>query len=99
MNFYLPAHQGFARKKAPASVAPNWEKEDTFLLTSKQRRLVAMMDYRAARRMPTLHRDLAKILGIRRDSLKKLLRRTRKRLAEEGRDQSMNAKDAKDAKS
>jgi hypothetical protein len=60
--------------------------ENTFLLTKKQRRLVALMDYRAARMMPTNHRDLADVLDIRRDSLKKLLRRTRKRMAEEGRE-------------
>lgn len=56
------------------------------MLTRKQRRLVALMDYCAARNTPTHQRDLAEILGIRPDSLKKLLRRTRKSMIAEGRE-------------
>jgi hypothetical protein len=55
------------------------------MLTIQQARLVQMLDYRARYRMPTVQRDLAEALGIRRDSLNKLLARTRRALAAEGR--------------
>ncbi len=56
------------------------------MLTKKQRRLVELMDYRAAHNIPTTRRNLAEVFGIRTDSLKKLLSRTRKRMAAEGRE-------------
>ena len=46
-------------------------------LTEKQRKLLDLIDYRVRHRMPTVQRDLAEALGIRRDSLNKLLARTR----------------------
>jgi hypothetical protein len=55
------------------------------MLTMQQARLVRMLEYRARYQMPTVQRDLAEALGIRRDSLNKLLARTRRALAEEGR--------------
>ena len=53
-------------------------------LTKKQQRLMALLEYRARHLLPTVQRDLAEALGIRRDSLNKLLARTRARLALEG---------------
>ena len=55
------------------------------MLTIQQARLVQMLEYRARYRMPTVQRDLAEAMGIRRDSLNKLLARTRRALASEGR--------------
>lgn len=54
------------------------------MLTRKQRRLVALIKQRTTLQMPTVQRDLAESLGIRRESLNKLLRRTRHRLAAQG---------------
>jgi DNA-binding transcriptional regulator LsrR (DeoR family) len=59
------------------------------MLTIQQARLIRMLDYRARYRMPTVQRDLAEALGIRRDSLNKLLARTRRALAVEGRSLAM----------
>ena len=55
------------------------------MLTAQQTRLMQMLEYRARHSMPTVQRDLAEALGIRRDSLNKLLARTRQALASEGR--------------
>lgn len=55
------------------------------MLTSQQARLLQMMEYRVRYGLPTLQRDLAEALGIRRDSLNKLLARTRRALASKGR--------------
>lgn len=55
------------------------------MLTIQQARLIQMLEYRARYRLPTVQRDLAEALGIRRDSLNKLLARTRRALASEGR--------------
>ncbi len=57
----------------------------TIELTDKQRELLRLVEYRRRHGMPTVQRDLAEHLGIRRDSLNKLLARTRKVLAREGR--------------
>lgn len=54
------------------------------MLTKKQRRLVGMIEYRVRYRLPTVQRDLAEALGIRLDSLNKLLSRTRRRVASQG---------------
>jgi len=55
------------------------------MLTTQQARLVQMMEYRARCNLPTVQRDLAEALGIRRDSLNKLPARTRRALASKGR--------------
>jgi len=55
------------------------------MLTTQQARLLQMLEHRVRYSMPTVQRDLAEALGIRRDSLNKLLARTRRALASEGR--------------
>ena len=59
------------------------------MLTTQQARLLQMLEYRARHSMPTVQRDLAEALGIRRDSLNKLLARTRRALASEGKSLTM----------
>ncbi len=54
------------------------------MLTRKQLRLVEMIERRNRHAMPTVQRDLAEFMGIRGDSLNKLLRRTRRALEESG---------------
>jgi len=56
------------------------DREANINLTNRQRRLLEMIEYRRRHRLPTVQRDLAEALGIRRDSLNKLLARTRRRL-------------------
>lgn len=53
-------------------------------LTRKQRRLLELLRYRERNALPTVQRDLAEALGIRRDSLNKLLARTRQQLEAQG---------------
>ena len=54
------------------------------MLTKKQRQLVALIDRRSNFHQPTVQRDLAEAMGIRRDSLNKLLHRARQRMAADG---------------
>ena len=58
-------------------------------LTAQQRKLVDVIEYRRRHGIPTVQRDLAEALGIRRDSVNKLLARTRRRLGAAGRDLAM----------
>lgn len=52
-------------------------------LTKKQRKLLKLIEVRR-RGLPTVQRDLAEALGVRRDSLNKLLARTRRAPASRG---------------
>lgn len=61
-------------------------REPNIMLTKKQVRLLEYLEYRRRHRLPTVQQDLAEALGIRRDSANKLLARTRKRLARQGRE-------------
>lgn len=54
------------------------------MLTQKQRRLVDLINSRKELELPTVQRDLAEHMGITRESLNRLLARTRRRLAAEG---------------
>lgn len=54
------------------------------MLTKKQIRLISLVEHRRTHGLPTVQRDLAEALGIRRDSLNRLLARTRKALAARG---------------
>lgn len=54
------------------------------MLTKRQRRLLGMIEYRVRYGLPTVQRDLAEALGIRLDSLNKLLSRMRRRRAAQG---------------
>jgi predicted DNA-binding protein (UPF0251 family) len=54
------------------------------MLTLKQRRLVELINSRKELQLPTSQRDLAEHMGITRESLNRLLARTRRRLAVEG---------------
>lgn len=60
-------------------------REPNIMLTKKQLRLVEYLEYRGRHRIPTVQQDLAEALGIRRDSANKLLARTRRALARQGR--------------
>ena len=53
-------------------------------LTKRQQRLLVLIDYRRQHDIPTVQRDLAEALGVRRESLNKLLARTRERLRNSG---------------
>lgn len=55
------------------------------MLTRKQAELLRILEYRTLHQLPTVQRDLAERLGIRRESVNKLLARTRRALAAEGR--------------
>lgn len=59
-------------------------RDPNIMLTNRQVRLLKIVEYRRVHGLPTVQRDLAEALGIRRDSLNKLLARTRKALAERG---------------
>jgi predicted DNA-binding protein (UPF0251 family) len=50
-------------------------------LTGKQRQLVQLIEYRTRYHLPMVQQDLAEQLGIRRDSVNKLLRRARDRMS------------------
>lgn len=54
------------------------------MMTRKQQKLVMTIEYRSRYGLPTVQRDLAEALGIRRDSLNKLLARTRRSLQRNG---------------
>jgi hypothetical protein len=54
------------------------------MLTKKQLCLISIVNYRRRHGLPTVQRDLAEAMGIRRDSLNKLLARTQKALAARG---------------
>lgn len=54
-------------------------------LSERQRRLLAVIEHRRKHGLPTVQRDLAEALGIRRDSVNKLLARTRRTLKKQGR--------------
>lgn len=54
-------------------------------LTRRQQELLRIIEHRVRIGLPTVQRDLAEYLGIRRDSLNKLLVRTRRVLASQGR--------------
>jgi CRP-like cAMP-binding protein len=58
--------------------------EQDTMLTRKQQKLVTILEYRSRYGLPTVQRDLAESLGIRRDSLNKLLARTRRSLQRNG---------------
>lgn len=58
-------------------------------LTNRQRRLVDAIERRRRGGLPTAQRDLAEALGIRRESLNRLLARTRRALAAAGLDLPM----------
>lgn len=68
------------------------------MLTRKQVRLISLIGYRRRHGLPTVQRDLAEALGIRRDSLNKLLARTREALAAEGKELRMPPRAGPDAK-
>ena len=51
-------------------------------LTRRQRQLLELIDRRSRYGVPAVQRDLAEELGIRRDSLNKLLARTRRTLGD-----------------
>src|SRR4051794_16599595 len=53
-------------------------------LTARQVQLVALIRGKTRHGVPAVQRDLAEALGIRRDSLNKLLARTRRTLAAQG---------------
>jgi DNA-binding MarR family transcriptional regulator len=53
-------------------------------LTRRQQRVLSMIEYRRRYGLPTVQRDLAEALGIRRDSLNKLLARLRRALLKKG---------------
>src|SRR4051812_34041972 len=53
-------------------------------LTPRQIQLVALIRAKTRHGVPAVQRDLAEALGIRRDSLNKLLARTRRALAAQG---------------
>ena len=53
-------------------------------LTRKQQSLLQAIERRRRNGLPTVQQDLAEAMGIRRESLNKLLRRTRERLAARG---------------
>jgi hypothetical protein len=53
-------------------------------LTVQQRELLRLIESRVLHGMPAVQRDYAEALGIRRDSLNKLLARTRRVLARHG---------------
>jgi hypothetical protein len=53
-------------------------------LTARQLQLMAAIRRRTRHGLPAVQRDLAEELGIRRDSLNKLLARTRRQLAARG---------------
>jgi hypothetical protein len=55
-----------------------------FYLTLRQRLLLELIERRRGAGLPVVQRDLAETLGIRRDSLNKLLARTRRALAARG---------------
>lgn len=53
-------------------------------LTARQRAVLAIIERKARHGVPAVQRDLAEELGIRRDSLNKLLARARRVLAAQG---------------
>ena len=59
-------------------------REPNKMLTKRQVRLILLVEHRRSQGLPTVQRDLAEALGIRRDSLNRLLARTRKALAARG---------------
>ncbi len=72
-----------------ATVSRPTGREPNINLTNKQLQLIKYLEYRQRYGMPTVQQDAAEALGIRRDSLNKLLRRTRQALARQGRDLPM----------
>ena len=62
------------------------------MLTKRQICLISLVEHRRNHGLPTVQRDLAEALGIRRDSLNKLLARTRRALAAHGEELQMPPK-------
>lgn len=54
------------------------------ILTEQQRQLLVLVEWHTRHGQPAVQRDWAERLGIRRDSLNKLLARTRRALAAHG---------------
>ena len=54
------------------------------MLTKRQRQLLSLIEDRKRHRLPVVQQDLAEALGIRRESVNKLLKRMRIRLNRRG---------------